>query len=145
MNRERPPIVRGSLIAILVAAVLIVCAVLGSILFGPNAWSLMLLVVGGPVLMVAGILRLVLWANTRARLRGLLRVVGWGSLLAGIAQLALAAVRAFSTTIVVDVVFGFLGGAVGVALGVVLLRIPRNAMAGDEASPSADIDRPRTS
>ena len=67
-----PPMVRGTRVALIVATGLLVLGTAGFAVFGFNAWSLMAVVVGGPVLMVAGAVWLFQWAGTAARLRGVL-------------------------------------------------------------------------
>jgi hypothetical protein len=131
-QRERGPDIglprgRGVRVAIITATALLGIGAVGFVLFGFNAWSLMAAVVGGPVLVVAGILRLFEWGSTAARLRRIFTGIGWISVVGGVAQLGLAAVRLFNTTIVVDVVFTFLGGTAGLAMGLIILRALRAA------------------
>jgi uncharacterized integral membrane protein len=116
------PTGRGVRIALIVGAGLTVIGIAGFAVFGLNAWSLMATVVGGPVLVVAAIVRLFEWANTASRLRGVFRAIGWVSLVGGVGQLGVAVFGVINSTMVVQIVFMFVGGLAGLALGLIILR-----------------------
>ncbi|MFC0678314.1 hypothetical protein ACFFGH_10725 [Lysobacter korlensis] len=114
---------RATRITLLATAAAVVLGFGSMIVFGFNAASLAVLVVAGPILLVAVAVAAAQWGMSRERLPKLFTALGWCSVITGVVSVILGVVRIPFSSYVVDVVFALVGGLCGIGMGVTWLRI----------------------
>ena len=137
---------RPTRITLLATAAAVALGFGSMIVFGFNAASLAVLVVAGPILLVAVAWAAVQWANNRGLQRQLFTALAWGELIFGAALIAFTVVRFPHSTVIIDVVFAALVGVCGVAYGITWLltarKLPSAGGTSEPAEKSQAQERP---